>query len=1272
MSKKIGRNDPCPCGSGKKFKLCHLKQQICTEKITGSMKNNTVMTFDDLLVNYNSVQIMGLLGALQLHPGNHGRNFRFEQLCLATLRQFNSDDQRPLASWEQLKGVIENYTDGAMMEDPLSNPFTETAIFEEGNYIVYPGIYDGFTDLLNHLTECIFLSRNDLNKSYVKTVRDAIGLLLLMSNSVAHEAGHNAYIFHPGTSMNIEFPEYEKAVQCTDAIYFTRAFLEEVCDLAKFDINVLNDFLIKPGSRELNVDDPDKNVVNVKPLVIVKDDILLYMPTSIPNALICYTYQKAKEYNCYDELMELLYNKQFHLSCVALAKTGWMATDIELPVSKANLPIIETVFQFDNQKLAYVCYLKTGTLKAKNVEQAPSAKPANRFEERTNTVVQFLSNIDTRQPFGVFCLYVIGETANDFYFMWSAPSAGHQSLALRYRELWSITHSSNVDGLTLWKFAKCYRRTNMVTRVMAPGGVMDAYTVFQKNHGSLLDSDEVNPMGGMLMIVNGSSDEFGREVQKQQNEHAVPIFYEGKLGHAKVSRFKDYAPIYKGKEISENFRIVIESYKMPIWITSPQTKAGKESWATFACEAVAFWLNKMESRLSPYLNELRLIQFEAEIVVAEELMNVEQFDYKEVNVNDINLGVEIVVPRIRVSLPFDYLYVVMHADNKADKMLLEAVLQGFMEYITKSGNYTALNAVIISQIVEQTMQPAGAKMLLFCDASANIMMDGRNLPPMRYISDSDISYILDNLVSYLPEGYIIPVDIQNKKDKIKLCDDIVTALIEQITIRLIDFDGAELLKWLIKLNEKCIQLREFREILIPAKIACFSDFQTEVDQLMDSDRNLVTTAHAIRTLIEFVATKIPTGQKWPNFDDIDELLALTNQITEWGALSEAMRMGIDDPKIGILPSGRIGTDKTVEREAFKPYAVAKSESAIFKNIEDFENNYVPSRKICEAVETEESISLDTAFRAEFGINLTTLSKIIGTLVNEGFIKAESCMEMEEAVLKNLLAKIEGITAGDVNTALEMLTLLEREAIGTPPDGYTPIDIFPWRYNRFISYLRRPLVKVTTTETVYYYFAYRHLMQFIENLLYLLYTSKLPAVKSDEMKTWLAAVSGDQGNPFRKSVKKWFEESSNYQIIPYEVQMDKNAPKGHIQTDKHYGDIDLLVIDHEHQIIYPIECKNIHGGRNVHEMKIEMDDYLGRNGKDKKAKMRKHFERNKWLQANKQTLKGLVPDVEKYSIKSFILTADEIPLTYLKKDNLPLPLKSFAFLRKNGLPYLLDL
>jgi len=560
---KIGRNDPCPCGSGKKYKHCHLKQEGSVAEATVPSKKATKTTLATMLTNYNSVQILGLLGALQLHLANHGRNFRLEQLCLSTLRQFNPNDKRPLATWEQLKEVIETYTDGAMMEDPLSNAFTEIAVFEEGNYIVYPGIYDGFTDILNHLTECIFLHRHGLNKDFTKRVRDAIGLLLFISNSTANDAEHIPYIFPEGKSY-IEFPDYDNAARLTDAVYFSRAYLQEICDTAKFDISVLNDFLVQPGSKDLDEDDPDKNVVNHKPLIAINDDILLYMPTGIPNALISYIYQKANEYSCYDELMELLYDRQFHLTGVLLANTGWLATNINLPAQPAGLPVKEAVFQFDNQKLAYVCYIKTGQLVAKEETGPKVKKLADPLDERTKEVVQFLSTIEPKQPFGVFCLYIIGETANDYYFMWSKPSVGNQSLALKYRELWTITHSSKIHALSLWKFAKCYSRTNELTRLMAMGGTMDAYAIYRKNRGSLLHSDDANPMGGMMMIMNGSSDEFRREVQKQQHEHAVPIFYEGKLAYAKVSRFKNYAPIYKEKEISKYFRIVIENFKMPV------------------------------------------------------------------------------------------------------------------------------------------------------------------------------------------------------------------------------------------------------------------------------------------------------------------------------------------------------------------------------------------------------------------------------------------------------------------------------------------------------------------------------------------------------------------------------------------------------------------------------------------------------------------------------------------------------------------------------------
>ncbi len=1272
MTKEPRRNDPCPCGSGKKFKNCHwalAEKQSNPENSKGLVS----LTFNELLISNNSVQLLSLLGALQLHPENHGRNIRFEKMCLATLRQFNPSDEKPSASWSHLKYAIENFSAGAMSEDPASNAFTENVMFEEGNYTVYPGIYEGFSGVLNQLIECIFLRANDLDSSFIKEVRDAIGLMLHMTDQVASIAGHIPYIFQPGITNNIEFADEEKTYKCIKSLYFQKPYLNEVCKKLNYDIGVLSDFIIEPGSDEINEEDPEKNVVNFRPLIEVKDAILLYMPTGIINALITFIYRKAKQYSSYNDLLKLLYNVQFNNSCVSLQNTGWVGTDIELPLSDAQLPIKEAVFQIDNQKFGYVCFLKTGeVLSSSDTEKPGSESSEDSYQKRTNEVIQYLRTLNEGQTFGVFCLYIIAETANNFFFKWNKPGGGNYSLTLKYRELWVINHSEKIDNLTLWKFAKCYSRTHESMQILAFGGVLDTYAVYAENHGSLFNSDLARPTGGILLIEIGSSDELKREVQKNTNEHVILIFHERRIAFAKVKRFRNYAPIYEIENTGDHYRIVIESYKMPVWIITKQAKHDEENMATWVCEAIAFWLNKMESFLTPYINELRFVQFEIEVSVAEELLSDDLFEIKAVSVEDIKLDIKVVVPRISITVPAKYQYAVMRPDNIADKMLMKAVLQGVISYIQSAGGKTELNDNIIDKIIIETLQPSNAKMLLLSDASSNIKMDGRNLPPMRYINSSTISYILDDLVSYLPKSYIIPVNIPDEKGKIHLCDSIVAAVIEQLTIKIAAFDGIGLLKWLVKMNEKCIQLREVREIHIPAKIACFSAFQIEVDKLMDDDQNLIITAHSIRTLTEFVASKIPTGLKWPNYDDIDELLALTNQLTEWGALSEAIRMGIDNPQMGLLPSGRIGSDKSLANEFFKPYSIAKTESILFRNIENFDRNYVPERKGGNTKSTEETEALDIAFKAEFGIPLTLLSHIIGSLVNEGFTKAIPFIEIEEPELRSLLFKIDKITEVEINIALELLTLLERENIGEPPQGYTSKDIFPWRYNRPISFIRRPLIKVIQDRKVFYCFGYRHLMQFIDNLIYLLFSSKLPDPKSSEMKSWLAENSNSKGSPFRGDVKKWFEDNSPYEIFPHEVEMDKGVSKANIETDKHYGDIDLLVIDHEGKIIYPIECKNIQGGRNIHEIKVEMDDYLGREGKDKKAKIRKHVARDQWLQANKKFLAHLVADPETYKIKSFILTADEISLSYLKKGDLPLPIKSFTFLRKNGLLYLADL
>ncbi len=40
MTQKVGRNDPCPCGSGKKYKQCCLKQNKPKRGLSGRMSVN--------------------------------------------------------------------------------------------------------------------------------------------------------------------------------------------------------------------------------------------------------------------------------------------------------------------------------------------------------------------------------------------------------------------------------------------------------------------------------------------------------------------------------------------------------------------------------------------------------------------------------------------------------------------------------------------------------------------------------------------------------------------------------------------------------------------------------------------------------------------------------------------------------------------------------------------------------------------------------------------------------------------------------------------------------------------------------------------------------------------------------------------------------------------------------------------------------------------------------------------------------------------------------
>jgi len=182
---------------------------------------------------------------------------------------------------------------------------------------------------------------------------------------------------------------------------------------------------------------------------------------------------------------------------------------------------------------------------------------------------------------------------------------------------------------------------------------------------------------------------------------------------------------------------------------------------------------------------------------------------------------------------------------------------------------------------------------------------------------------------------------------------------------------------------------------------------------------------------------------------------------------------------------------------------------------------------------------------------------------------------------------------------------------------------------------------------------------------LLYTGRLKNV-GRKLSKLLGKFESAKGAAFNEDVRKWLKEHTSLKIWEYEVTI---KPKGVFIAQSDLGDIDVLAYDTETNVVYSIECKNTNTAKNVREMKKEMDDYLGRDGKSKKALISKHMRRHVWLLNNIDKVRTFVEAKTNPTVKSVMLTSEVIPTSYLRRKEIPLPILNFHDLKRKGIKYL---
>ncbi|WP_205748862.1 YecA family protein [Emticicia sp. CRIBPO] len=1240
---KVERNDPCPCGSGKKFKKCCI--DILGNGYKYKIENTGQSKFTEYLKNHESGHILDSITSLQLIPENYGKNCRIEKMAIEAVKNLRHGNSGNI---NDLNSIIKNYPRD-FEEDAPEDLFTDNVQFVGGNYIVMPGINSYSVEIFTNLSESIFKSKNDFSKEFKNEIYEGVALILNLGAVLFDKAklDRNLFVENYESKLRTQKPLLH--------LHFTKDEILDICEENNINPQTIDHFVIDPNASEFLHDQSYLSPLLFKPLVNFDEKYFMILPSCQMSAINGYILQTAKKYNVRDILRNLCQQRTWMDIWSACEKMGWFLTSITLPEEKNNICIKEGVFELTENMLCYVCYVYPNELK--NVyewfeEENEDLLNEAFLNERIDDVItklkkelsecQFLTLVLTNTMGGVAVLEV-----ND-------PLEEEQRVSFNVFDFLHLAYSGELGKFDLWKYGKVYESTSKKIKILSLSSI-DAYATYKNNGESFYLSDQAN--FNFLSITPGSGANFVRQAKINSDLHGVLSLINGFFGFQSVRRYGDHAPIYKPIFNHVPFELLLKSYDCPIWIQNFQAKSENDvGFVEFTVDAVCFWLDKVQPALGKKLNLISpllniVLEFEDIIFDAFSFNLVdskEPFDFKMVS-SFSNYTLTYKVPKVIQKL-------FIGGDNSGERILMSEILRGFN---------SIPNLNIPDSFIEESLNaymPLGqAKMILIFDTRRDMQLDTRWLLPPLYISDAEVNLLLDNLPDIIDVPRPISKNFESVDEKKRFCNKVVTSLVRHLVSRLSEFDNNSLLRDLMCVNESLIQDSKYSKLKTSAQIHCFGNNQEILKKIFKKEKNLLHSSISTRCLIEFIVLNPATGKRKPSFDHLDELLTIMNIIINYGMLSDTLHFGMDDPEIVLLPSGRIGISKEFYDDKLQPFQQDNIIENIETQLEIFSSQFdIYSTPLKENEGTDTYFEkVNEAFLHDWGVKYDDLTAICLWAAEEATAQGSSVISMLETELITKLNKI-GIPLNQLEAGLKKLSFKYREGVISDGNGYTNVDYFPWKYNREFSYARKPFIVLETEEGRGYFWGMRHCISAGNSLHYLLNSGRL-SDSGSKIKSLLGEINRVNGKKFRNDVLKWIKDNTTLLVWDYELTI---KPGGHFNADKDYGDCDIMAYDTISNQVYNIECKRTEQARNIHQMKNEMDDYIGRPGQ--KKKIAKHEERDNWLKANINQVKDFVNAQEQPTVTSLIITSELIPTRYLRSEEIALPILSFRELKKKGL------
>ena len=755
----------------------------------------------------------------------------------------------------------------------------------------------------------------------------------------------------------------------------------------------------------------------------------------------------------------------------------------------------------------------------------------------------------------------------------------------------------------------------------------------------------------------GGAGALRREVQRERDFRGVPYTDPDQI--VEVSSLYDdssvpiYAPWWGGRPNEKRVEILVEALPVDVWIVGPET-APKPDYRPLHfrfADMIAYWLWQFAPTLAPHLEDLADHRYQVQIHL-DFVSDEGWFETSKASATEVPIEWEIDASgNLQLTLRSNLARMFERADNKGEREVMREVLHGIRSLHAESvaGAAVGPTDIDIEEMLDRHAPLGHKKKLLFMSGNRTILHRDEGLPQHRKVQPADVSDVLDELGDYLSSTLHLRVGRVPDDQRTKVLGEAVAFFFREMEHLFSTLSSDNLLETLVAYNEQLLQEQAQQNLLIPTRIACFGSESEMVEKLREEHQELRRAALANRFLVEYVSARPPQGLRPLSLSVYDRLMALSSELINKGMHSDAIQFGIADLKLDMLPSGRLGMHDESFEEARDQFLSVHLAGEVYRSTTNFASNWRESEG---AEKPEDAEKVDNAVRAEFGLSFTELTEFLAEAMNIGLSKED---EPKVMPVKDFLDEIGGRLGWDrsrVEQAFELLALRPRTKFLSPPAPHRAVEVYPWRFSRELSYLRRPLSVRPAGDAEEVVWGVRHCFGALSHLMDLCVGGRLKA-RTPKMRKLIGAMRDRDGEEFNDLVADVYETFPGW-IVRRRV---KKVAGLRIQREsgQDLGDVDVLAADPKKRVLWAVEAKGLAFARNPAELANELKSTFQMSG-DKKSAVDKHLERAAWLRDNlDSTLDVLgIPASERrrWKVEPLIVVDHELQSPYIVRSPVP--------------------